>query len=367
MMSIPSSRRTQIWQVICFVSLVSYACDCGAGFPERSAPAPGGFRNDSRGGGFDPSNRGYAALIQESERAFSQGEFTRSVELMDYALKASRTPEQVALALTIRGGARSRLFQTDLALKDLNAAIQSDPKHAGAYYERGYIFKWNNDVDAAIRDFDHAIRLNPKNTNFYDAKAGVFFQLKRWNEALNVIQIELGVNPKAPGAYGYRALIEERMGKTKSALADADTALTLDHNSAEAHVVRAKSYIRLKEIPQAEAELRVLLHLRSPGAEAANLNTVAWIRATCTEQQLRNGKEAVAMAKKACELTHWQNPGYTDTLAAAYAEADDFDSAIKYQEEALKGVNWRPPPNEDAGQRLELYRHHQPYRDTKNG
>jgi tetratricopeptide (TPR) repeat protein len=157
------------------------------------------------------------------------------------------------------------------------------------------------------------------------------------------------------------------MGKTKAALSDADTALTLDHNNLEAHVARAKSFIRLKEIPQAEEELRVFLHLRSPGAESAKLNTVAWIRATCTEQQLRNGKEAVAMAKKACELTHWQNPGYTDTLAAAYAEAGDFDSAIKYQEEVLKGVHSRPPPNEDSRQRLELYRQHQPYRDTKNG
>ncbi len=354
-MRIKSRRRTQIWQVICFAFLTSYSCGRAFGSPERSLPAPGGFRNDSRGGGggFDPSNRDYAALIQEGHRAFAQGEFARTVELMDYALKASRTPEQTATALTIRGGCRSRLFQTDLALRDLNAAIQSDPKHAGAYYERGWILRRNNEVDAAVRDFDHAIQLNPKNTNFYEAKAGAFFQLQKWNEALNAIQTELSVNPKASGAYGYRALIEERMGKTKSALSDAHTALTLDHNNPEAHVARMKSYIRLKEIPQAEEELRVFLHLRSPGSESATLNTVAWIRATCPEQQLRNGKEAVAMAKKACELTHWQNLHYTDTLAAAYAETGDFDSAVKYQEEALKRTYSRPPPNEDLHQRLE--------------
>jgi tetratricopeptide (TPR) repeat protein len=368
MMRIPSSRRTQISQVICFVILTSYACGCAFGFSERSQPAPGGgFRNDSRGGGFDPSNRGYAALIPEGNRAYSQGEFARAVELMDYALKASRTPEQVALALVIRGGCRGRLFQTDLALKDLNAAIQSDPKLAGAYYERGYIFRWKNEVDAAIKDYDHAIQLKPKNTHFYEAKAATLLQLHRSNEALNAIQSELSVNPKAPGAYGYRALIEERMGRTQPALSDAETALTLDHNSLEGHVARARTYARLKEVPQAEEELRVLSHLRSASGESTKLNTIAWIRATCPEQQLRNGKEAIAMAKKACEQTHWQNPAYVDTLAAAYAEAGDFDSAIKYQEEALKGPNSRPPANEDLRQRLELYQKHQPYRDTKNG
>jgi tetratricopeptide (TPR) repeat protein len=50
-------------------------------------------------------------------------------------------------------------------------------------------------------------------------------------------------------------------------------------------------------------------------------------------------------------------------LAAAYAEAGDFDRAVKYQKQALQMT---PTHNENidaAKARLELYAHYKPYRE----
>jgi Tfp pilus assembly protein PilF len=369
MRTISFFSRLQTWSVICFILITSCACDCAYGFSERSQPAPGGgFRNDSRGAGFDPSNRGYAALIQEGIRAFRQEEFVRTIELMDYALKATRDPAQFAYALMTRGASRGRLFQNDLALKDLNAALQYNPKLAGAYFERGWVLRNKNEFDAAIADYEHAIQLKPKNTNFYEAKIGALGELHRWNEALDTIRKEISANPNAANAYGLRARIEWTQGETIAALADADRALALDHNNRDAHITRFQSYVRLNKISQAKEELRVMSHLRLSGSESAKLNSVAWIRATCPQPQLRNGKEAVSMAKKACELSRWKSGSLVDTLAAACAETGDFASATKYEEAALKRPEAGPPPHEsEMRNRLELYRQHQPYRDTKNG
>jgi hypothetical protein len=44
---------------------------------------------------------------------------------------------------------------------------------------------------------------------------------------------------------------------------------------------------------------------------------------------------AVADAKKACELGNWELGSHIDTLAAAYAEAGGFTSAVRYQEQAI--------------------------------
>lgn len=71
--------------------------------------------------------------------------------------------------------------------------------------------------------------------------------------------------------------------------------------------------------------------------ESAGLtNELAWLLATCPEPALRNGDEAVKLARHAAELAGDNNCNELDTLAAAFAEAGRFDEAIATAERALE-------------------------------
>ena len=54
-------------------------------------------------------------------------------------------------------------------------------------------------------------------------------------------------------------------------------------------------------------------------------NNLAWILATAPQASLRNGNKAVELARQANELTGGKNPIILHTLAAAFAEAGQFD------------------------------------------
>jgi tetratricopeptide (TPR) repeat protein len=90
-------------------------------------------------------------------------------------------------------------------------------------------------------------------------------------------------------------------------------------------------------------------------------NDLAWLLATVEKKELRDGKRAVGLATKACELTDWKNAEYLDVLAAAYARAGDFDQAVKWQEKAVEAMkSYDGRTRRFARERLRSYRNRTP-------
>jgi hypothetical protein len=91
--------------------------------------------------------------------------------------------------------------------------------------------------------------------------------------------------------------------------------------------------------------------------------------ATCPDANVRNGEKAVEYATKACELSDWKTPARFGTLAAAYAEAGDFDDAVKWENKHLESDYLKSKSSNDtpdkARQRLSLYEQKRPYHEEK--
>ena len=75
--------------------------------------------------------------------------------------------------------------------------------------------------------------------------------------------------------------------------------------------------------------------IRIDPALAVACHHLAVIQATCPMPQYRDGSSALEHAKKACDLTAWQNVASVETYAAAHARVGDFDAAVRWQQEAL--------------------------------
>lgn len=118
----------------------------------------------------------------------------------------------------------------------------------------------------------------------------------------------------------------------------------------------------LKEGQYIEA-LKALDHGLSMNSDVPDLqNSKAWLLATCKDESIRNGKLAVEHAVKACELTAFEDPVHLDTLAAAHAEAADFESAVKFEQAAIERTKDEPQSKRFAA-RLELYKVGMPFHE----
>ena len=113
---------------------------------------------------------------------------------------------------------------------------------------------------------------------------------------------------------------------------------------------------------EAIAQYHQALALRPDGTDA--LNNLAWLKATNEDERLRDGATAVLLAKRACELTGYDDPTFLDTLAAAYAEAGRYEEAIQTEQKAIAfALSLKQgEPVSVLEERIQLYRSYRPYR-----
>ena len=100
--------------------------------------------------------------------------------------------------------------------------------------------------------------------------------------------------------------------------------------------------------------------LRVDPKHAGAHNNLAWLLAVGPDG-VRDGKLAVAHALRACELVGDAQPHCFDTLAAAHAEAGDFDKAVAAQRKALSYDHFVKADGPGGRDRLQLYLQKRPY------
>lgn len=213
----------------------------------------------------------------------------------------------------------------EAAIKDFSEVIRLDPKSAIAYSSRGGAqFKAAN-YDAAIKDLTEAIDLNPKFADAYGARGAAWAGKGDYDAALEDLTEAIRLNPKLAAAYGDRGRVRCQKRDYEGAVKDLGERIRLDPKSANAH------------------------------------NSLAWLYATCPDASSRDGKKAVELATKCCELSGWKAWGDVDTLAAAYAEAGDWENAVKRQEQAIE-LAQDEKDKQKAREHLALYTQKKPYR-----
>ncbi len=269
-----------------------------------------------------------------------------------------------------RGYARMAADDIDGAVEAFTRAIELDADHGRAYNARGQALAERGDYEAALEDFERVNELAPSEPAAHHNGALVHWRLGQYDEAVRGYSEAIRLRPHYAGSYLWRGVAWRKVGDDDRAVADFTRAVELEPALLVAYHERAVAFEMTGRYGRALQDLTHVVEAfdsppEGPGETdrkllRTSLNNRAWILATCPDPALRDGNQAVEDATRACELADWQEEDFLDTLAAACAEAGDFDAAVRWQTKALKRVSdWE---KDDFRGRLELYRAGKPYR-----
>ncbi len=186
-------------------------------------------------------------------------------------------------------------------------------------------------------------------------------------EELAKLETRLQANPADMDARFQTALLRMRQSQLPEAIASLQQVLKVRPDDFRSHAQLGLLYAAMGNGRAAKEHYQAALQAMPDFA--SGLNNLAWLLATDADPVVRDGGEAIRLARRACALTLQKSPMALGTLAAAYAEAGRFSDAISTAEKArdlATAVN-KPELAESNRQLLELYRAGKPYHQGEAG
>jgi hypothetical protein len=229
----------------------------------------------------------------------------------------------------------------------------------------------------ALAEYQESVDIYPE---FFNAELGLGFQLQfdgRFSEAIPHLEKAIQIRPQSSWGYGDLGSVLLKMGRAKDAVSPLLTALELDphnpdHNGALNQALFSSEH-------ETDAVSNFLATVRSDPAGFENyleamqsdtnhvvlINNLAWSFATFPDPKLRNGKYAVRLATRACEMTGFRINNFVVTVAVADAEDSRFDNAIANAQIAcsLASAAGNADLLKNYQAMLELFRSHQQYHE----
>lgn len=223
--------------------------------------------------------------------------------------------------------------QTSEAVALFSDIAKDRPADAIARLNHGVALLAGGKVREAATELAEAVRLDPDLGVAYNKLGICHARAGDTEQAVRMFQKAATYAKSRAEAYYNLGVTDEKAERLESAIQKYRAAIETDPANSAAITAKVRLLLRLNQTMDA---VRVL---RAGAANCPNdlsiLNTLADILATDPRDEIRDGPAAVAYAERASQLTGAQHPGLLATLAAAYAEAGQFEHAVATGERAI--------------------------------
>lgn len=236
--------------------------------------------------------------------------------------------------------------RTDEAVAHYRRTFALDPHHAKAHANLGNTLLSQGKVDEAVSELREALRIDASNPpGVYQIGelaaerylvhynlAGALQRKNQATEAADAYQAALRELPGFEPALNNLGTLAFLAGRTTEAAGYFRRAAEANPQSASAHGNLALALSRSGKASEAVDEYRRALEVAPADMNA--LCNLAWLRAACPDDALRNGSEAVELARRAVAASQGDGVEPLRVLAAALAETGALGEAARTAKQA---------------------------------
>ena len=260
----------------------------------------------------------------EKDYAAAENAFRKSLELEP---REYRHHNDLGVALT-------ELGRMEEAFQHFEEAAKMEPRSSEVFTNYGIALRRAGRFDEAERKSRKALELNPID---YNARRGLakalLAQGKTDDALLEYAELQKSAPPNVE-VLNDLAAIFLRKGDRANALANWASSLRLNPNQPEVLSGSARALLEMGRPEQSLQNFQRLLQLQ-PGNSRV-MSQIAVLKADAKYPQTSNPAEALALARKACEISGPRDPVTLYALAMALAASQSYAEAAEAASKALK-------------------------------
>ncbi len=247
------------------------------------------------------------------------------------------------------------------AIAAFREGLLIEPRQWRMLSQLGFALNLNGDSEAALASCTRAVELAPNNPDVHTNLGLVLLDQRDFPGAMDYFEDAIDLGGETAPRLVNLGLAQGALGNRQKGVTCFAKAVELEPADFRANREMGQVRLEARDFAAALGHFE-RAHLARPD-DVPCANNLAWLLATCPESSLRNGPRAVQLALNVCQTFGDSNPALLDTLAAAYAEAGQFELAVSAVTEALARSTDRSTAQQLQA-RLHLYRDGLPFREA---
>jgi Tfp pilus assembly protein PilF len=254
--------------------------------------------------------------------------------------------------------------QVEEAIVQYRKALEMRPGYSDAHSNLGNALLQQGRIEEALARFQRALVLQPRDASVHNNFGNALLSVGRIQEAIVQYEEALDLQPDFAQAHNNLGWSLLQVGRLDEAISHLQRALALRPDYASAHNNLGYALLQKGKVREAIAECAAALKLEP--YDTGTLSNLAWVLATWPEAAVRNGAEAMKLARRANQIAEGNDPVVLRALAAAQAESGQFTEAAATARQALQlvGAQSDVALADALKSQVTLYQSGMPFRDT---
>lgn len=261
------------------------------------------------------------------------------------------------------GSALDQQHKFDEALREFQRGADSEPTNDLPQIGLGKVLLEEGKTDDAILHFKKALALDPNSAGGHYNLGSLYARLGQTADATTELRLAVQLDPEDPMAHNNLGNLLYQQGQTDEAIAQFKETVRILPNAAGVRCNFGLVLVKAGRVREAADQFEKAAQLQ-PDLDIAwtSLRAIAWRLATSPADPMRDGTEALRLARELTQHPGGDNAAGLATLAAAYAENGRYPDAIAAVRRALDAA---PGDADSARLRDELaaFQSGRPFRD----